>query len=58
MRAVHNRNREIGGGAAKHIGEHDDAGAAIGLRDGGNDVLTPLFDIVIRPDANRFDLPL
>jgi hypothetical protein len=28
------------------------------MRDGGNDFLTPLFDIVIRPDANRFDLLL
>src|ERR1700730_1569140 len=58
MRAVHNRNREIRGSAAKHIGEHDHARAAVDFGGSGNNILAPLFDIVIRANGNRFDLLL
>jgi len=54
----HNRDREIGGRAAEHIGEHDHARPAVDVADGGNDILAPLFDIVIRTDGNRLDLLL
>jgi hypothetical protein len=40
---------------AEHIGEHDHARATVNSGDGGNDIIAPLFDIVIRTDGDRLD---
>ena len=43
------------GGAAKHVGQHDDTTAGFGLADRVDNVLAAAFHIVVGADANRFD---
>src|SRR5690606_4917898 len=45
-------NGEVGGCAAEHVGENDDAGAVIGLVDGRKDIVAAVFHIVIGTDGN------
>ena len=44
--------------AAEHVGQDDDAGTVIDGGDGIENVLSPLFHVVIGADRDRFDLLL
>src|SRR5262249_54431498 len=54
----HHRNREVGGGAAEHVGEDGHPFAAVHALDGLDDVLAALFHIVVGADGHRLDLLL
>src|SRR5437764_740242 len=55
---IHDRDRQVGGGAAKHVGQQYRAVAAVDLADALKNFLTALFHIVIGADADRGDLAL
>ena len=56
--AIHARQREIGGGASKHIRQDDHAVPGIEAADGGHDVLSPRLHVVIRANCDGLELLL
>ena len=58
LAAIHDRNRQIGWRAAEHIGENDNADAAIDLLHRRDDVLAALLHIVFGADGDGGDLLL
>ncbi len=56
--AVHARQGEVGGRAAEHVGQHDDAGTRIHAANRVEDVASTHFHIVVGADRDRLDLLL
>ena len=49
---LHHRDREVRRRAAEHVGQEDHAGAVVNLVDGGDDVASSLFHVVVRADRH------
>jgi hypothetical protein len=50
---AHGGNGKIGRRSTEHVRQNDHAGSAIGLGNRCQDIIAPVFHIVVRPDANR-----
>ncbi len=55
---VHDRDRQIRGRAAKHVGQENHARAVVDGLDRRHDVAPPLLDVVVGPDRDRLDVAL
>jgi hypothetical protein len=53
--AAHHRNGKIGGRAAEHVGQDDDAMAIVGTGNRFENILPPLIHVVLGADADRLD---
>ena len=53
--ALHDRDRQVGGRAAKHIGEYYNAIAFVGCKNSVQNILPALIHIILGADADSLD---